>query len=892
MSLLSRFANIFRGQRLDRELGDELLFHIEERARDLVRQGWSPDDARLEARKIVGNPLLLRESSRDIKLIPWFESILHDVRFGLRILWKRRTATAAAVLSLSIAIGACTAAFSLLDALVLRPLPLPHPEQLVYLSYPGRNTDSYFSYSLFTKLRDVSKGDVELFGMMFGGGLVPVVFGGAHGEIERVRLQSITGNAFSVLGVKPALGRLLTAEDDAPTNRDAAVLSYGYWMRRFGGSPAVLGQSLVLNGKRFHVAGIAQKGFSGVEPGYLNDVWISAVSLVPERALQDPDSGWVTVWGRLREGASRERTQQALQATFTNFRRQLVRSQFQRGAPPVAIAAFVNAPLTLRPATHGHDSLFRWEFKRPLWILAAFAGLLLLIACSNVANLFVAQTAAREREMAMRISVGAGRRRLMQQMLIESALIAAAACASGLAFATFMERAIVGVLAPTDFPIYLDLQLDWRVLTFSAAAGLLTTVLFGSAPALRASAVRPDTVLKSGGFGGSSRIGALRPLLALQILFSVAVLFVANLLLLSFRKLTTVNLGFAKDGVILFTIEAKGLEGEPARIAQLQLLDQVRRVRGVEAASFSGTGLIGGPYQWVVTPAIQLPGRELDRNGPRYLEVSPGFFDTMRIRLLEGRDLGPRDTEPNSPSVIVNQEFADRYFSGDNPLGKRFELQGDDPKPVDHQIVGVVANTKYNNVREKAKPTVYAPLRTLNGGTLDVRAAGHAVPAIAKLRRRIERMDSRIRLSGVTLQSTRIDNTLVSERLLALISAFFASTALVLAVVGVYGVMSYSSARRTKEIGIRITLGARRLAVARLIVGDFVLVTCAGLLMGVGAGWGLSRLVASLLYEVKPSGLWSLMLPVACLLLAGAIAALSPVLRAVRVDPAITLRYE
>ncbi|MFZ0594274.1 MAG: ABC transporter permease, partial [Bryobacteraceae bacterium] len=573
-------------------------------------------------------------------------------------------------------------------------------------------------------------------------------------------------------------------------------------MRRFGGNPAVLGQSFVLLGKRFHVAGIAQKGFSGVEPGYLTDIWISALSLVPERALQDPDSGWVMVWGRLREGASRERTQQALQATFTNFRRQLVRSQFQRGAPPVAIAAFLNAPLTLRPGARGHDSLFRWQFERPLWILSAFAGLLLLIACSNVANLFIAQAAAREREMAMRISIGAGRRRLMQQMLIESALIAGAACGLALAFASVVERAIVGVLAPTDFPIYLNLPLDWRVLTFSAAAGLLTALLFGSAPALRASAVRPDTMLKSGGFGGSSRIGALRPLLALQILFSVAVLFVADLLLLSFRKLTAVNLGFAKDGVILFTIEAKGLEGERARIAQLQLLDHVRRIPGVQGASFSGTGLIGGPYQWVVTPAIRLPGHELDRNGPRYLEVSPGFFDTMRIRMLRGRDLSPRDTGPNSPSVIVNQEFADRYFPRENPLGKRFELQGDDPKPAVQEIIGVVANAKYNNVREEARPTVYAPLRTLNGGTLNVRAAGNAVSVVGELRRRIEGMDSRIRVSGVALQSTRIDNTLVSERLLALISAFFASTALILAVVGMYGVMSYSSVRRTKEIGI------------------------------------------------------------------------------------------
>lgn len=892
MSLLSRFANVFRGQRLDKELDDELIFHLEERVEDLVGQGWSQGDARREAGKLVGNPLLLRESSRDVKLLPWLESIVHDVRFGVRILWKRRMATAAAVLSLSIAIGACTAAFSLLDALVLRPLPLAHPEQLVYLSYLGRNTDSYFSYSLFTKLRDASKGDADLFGIVLGGGLAPVMFGGAHGETERVRLQSITGNAFSVLGVKPELGRLLTGEDDAPTNRDAAVLSYGYWMRRFGGNPAVLGQSLDLNGKRFHIAGVAQKGFSGVEPGYLTDVWISALSLVPERALQDPDSGWATVWGRLRESASRERTQQELQATFTNFRRQQVRAQFQRGAPRVAIAAFLNAPLTLRPAARGHDSLFRWQFERPLWILAVFAGLLLLIACSNVANLFIAQTAAREREMAMRISVGAGRRRLIRQMLIESALIACAAFALGLALASFMEQGIVGVLAPTDFPIYLDLRLDWRVLTFSAAAGLLTALLFGSAPAWRASAVRPDAVLKSGGFGGSSRIGPLRPLLALQILFSVAVLFVANLLLLSFRKLTTVNLGFAKDGVILFTIDAKNLEGEPARIAQLQLLDRVRRIGGVQSASFSGTGLIGGPYQWIVTPAIKLPGRDLDRNGPSYLEVSPGFFDTMRIRLPEGRDLVSRDTEPTSPSVIVNQAFAARYLPGENPLGKRFELQGDDPKPVLQEIVGVAANAKYNNVREDVRPTVYAPLRTLNGSTLEVRAAGNPVSVIPALRKGIERMDPRIRVSSVTLESTRIDNTLVSERLLALISAFFAGAALILAAVGIYGVMSYSSARRTKEIGIRITLGAQRFAVVHLIVRDFVLVSCTGVLTGAAAGWGLSRLIASLLYEVRPAGFWSLMLPVGCLLLAGVIAALLPVLRAVRVDPAVALRYE
>jgi putative ABC transport system permease protein len=892
MSWLTRLANVFRSTRLDRDLDDELQFHIETRTEDLIATGLSPEEARRQAQRQFGNPLLLRESSRDAKLLPWLESIFQDARFGLRMLLKNRAVTAAAILSLSLAIGASTAAFSLIDALLLRTLPVNKPEQLFALTYPdpyGHPMEgTHFNYPLYERFREVSSRQVELFGIFYGGALSPVVFDDSGNQEEKIRTEWISGNGFSVLGVQPVLGRVIAPNDDGRAGHRVVVLSYTFWMRRFGGSPAVLGRWLTWNDTQFQIVGVAARNFFGVEPGYSIDLWAPLETPADPNSLQTQS---FRIWARLKRDAPPEQFRQALQATFTNFRRERLNQLMRPGLPQALLTNFVNAPLNLRSASRGGPTMVRMEFERPLLILAIVVGLVLLIACSNVANLLIARAAAREREMAMRMSIGAGRMRLVQQLLIESGLLAGAACVLGLALASLTAPLIVNLLSPSDYPAYLDLHVDWRMLAFVVFIGVATTVLFGLAPALRASAVAPHEALKAGGGKQSGRIGILRPLLAAQVGFSFVVLFVGGLLLVSFQKLTNVDLGFSKTGVVLVSIQAQKLEPEKARAIGLQLLEHVRQLPNVQAASLSAQGLIAGNFAWVMTPPIRFAGRDLEPVRPRYLAVSPGFFETMQIRLLDGREFAARDMEPSSTAVVVNQTFAGHYFPGENPLGKQFEKIGDDPHPVAQEIVGVVRDAKYNNLREPAAPTVYEPLRRVNA-TLEVRTAANPLNIVPTLREEIPRVHAALRVTGVTLQSTQIDNTLLRERLLALLAGFFALIAVVLAAVGLYGVLSYSVLRRTKEIGIRIALGARQSSVVRLVVSDIYLVIVFGLACGIAGGFALTRFVSTLLFEVKPSNFPSLALPLVCLLAASGLAVLPPALRAVRVDPMVALREE
>ncbi len=894
MSWLSRLANVFRDDSLSRDLDDELRFHVEARTEDLVRRGLTRRDAEREARRRLGNPLLLREMSRDVKLLPRLESILRDVRFGLRMLGKHRVVTGAAVASLSLAIGAGTAAFSLIDALVLRPLPVREPERLVYLSVtpPGveaQERDS-FNYPLFERFRDGARPRADLFGASYQGILRPVVFDDPGGEEEKIRLQWISGDAFAVLGVKPALGRLLSAADDQrPGAHPVAVLSHGFWTRRFGQSPSVLGRWLTLKEKekQLQIVGVAQEGFSGVEPGVRTDLWAPNM-MYDQAALTRPDWHWFRIWGRIRPDVTPEQLRGALQPTFAAFLRERA-DTFRPDEPRDRLDRHLRTPLNVRSAANG-PSVLRRDFERPLWILALVAGLVLLIACSNVANLLIARAAARGSEMALRVSIGAGRGRLIQQVLVESALLAGAACVAGLALASVMAPAIVQRLSPADNPAYLDLRLDGRALAFLSVVCAATTFLFGLAPALRASAVSPSDALKAEGGKRLTGLGPLRPLVAAQMGVSFVVLFVAGLLLLSFQRLTSIDPGFAKTGVVLLTIEAKSLkEGERARAAGLQLQDRVRGLSGVRSVSLSAWGLFSGSG-W--TTSIRVAGREPDSFEPYFLEVSPGFFETMRIPMRGGRELAAPDTQPEHPTaVVVNEAFARRYFPGEDPLGKRFErVERSDTVP--QEIVGLAGDAKYNDLREVTPPTVYVPLGGVHMATLQVRTTTDPMALASMLRTEIPRIHPALRVTDVTLQSTLIDNTLIRERLLALLSGFFALVAVALVAVGLYGVLSYSVVRRTREIGIRVALGARRLRIVRLVVRDVTLPSVLGVATGLLGGTFLARLLAALLFEVEPFGLGSLGLPLGCLLLVSALAALPPVLRATRVDPAVALRYE
>jgi predicted permease len=470
--------------------------------------------------------------------------------------------------------------------------------------------------------------------------------------------------------------------------------------------------------------------------------------------------------------------------------------------------------------------------------------------------------------------------------------MAGSACILGLAIASATAPSIVNLLSPTDFPAYLDLQIGWRMLGFVGSIGIVTTLLFGLAPALHASGISPNEALKAGGAKQSSKIGLLRPLLASQAGFSFVVLFLGGLLLVSFQKLTHVDLGFSKDRVALFDIRMKHpARNSQAHLASSQLLDSVRRIPTVQAAGMSLQGLIGGNYAWVMRPGIRFSGHQVESVKPRYLPVSAGFFETMQITLVDGRYLAARDMAPGSTAVVVNQAFVRQYFRGENPLGARFEKFDDDPRPAPQEIVGVVQDAKYNNLREENSPTVYGPWSQPDG-VMEVRTAGNPLAIVSAIRQTINQSNAGLRVNGVTLQSTRINNTLLRERLLALLAGFFAIVAIVLAAIGLYGVLSYSVVRRTKEIGIRVALGARQLGVVRLVVSDVLLVIAIGLGIGIAGGFALGRFVSSLLFEVKATDFWSLALPLVCFLLASALAALPPAFRAARVDPIVALRDE
>lgn len=902
MSWISRVGNVVRSRRMDAEIDEELQFHIDERTNELMRSGLGRSEAELTARRQLGNLLKMRESSHDVKSAAWMESLGRDFRFGMRLLRKHRVASLAAVASLALAIGACTAAFSLIDALILRPLPVPEPNRLInlaqampsFFSPDNQSHESdFFSFIQFQDLRDAARGRAELFAMSLAGGFQPATFDDAGGALENVRIDMITGRGFDVLGVKPSLGRLIQPDDDARVDGHAvAVLSYPFWKRRYGGNANAIGRWVTVGRQQYQIIGVADAKFGGVQPGYLTDFWLPLQVAGNPRTLASADDGRFAVWGRLNWDGPTADLRETLQARNTNFRREMVRNNPPRNLHGAQLQQMIETPLRIRSATTGRTSLFRAQFQRPLWFLALICGLLLLIACSNVANLLLARASARDSEMALRTSLGAGRGRLLQQMLIESGQLAAAACILAILFAAFVAPFVVGRLGSTEFPAWLDVNPNYRTISFTIGLSLITTILFGIVPALRASSTSPSATLKWSDRQHSSRLRGLRVMLAVQVGFSVALLFLSGLLLLSFRRLIGVDLGFTKENVVLFDLEPRDRENHQ-RASPTELLDQLRRLPAVVSASATQQRPMGGDTAWIMTPVVRMPGKAVETVRPTDVQVSEGFFRTLKFRWIAGRDFLPEELESvGTHSVIVNQAFVDKYLSGRNPVGLQFEKLTDDPDPVPQQIVGVVGNALYNNLRETVRPTIYSPTHDIASATLNIRTASSPAPLTPWLRESIERAAPAMRVRGTILLASQIDNTMISERLLALLSSFFACVALLLAAVGLYGVINYAAVRRTREIGIRIALGARASSVVRLVLAESTTPVLAGIVAGIAGGLLLARYVSKLLFGVAPTDLSSLVAPVLCLLVTCLLAALPPARRASRIDPVVALRYE
>jgi predicted permease len=798
------------------------------------------------------------------------------------------------VLSLGLAIGACTAAFRLIDAMLLRPLPVLDPGRLHFITFEQLANDgklraaSSFDYPAFRLLRSAVEGSAEVMAISHPTN-IDLTYG-SDLEMEKAYRQYISGWTLATFGLKPAVGRLLTSADDVtPGAHPYAVLSYDYWSRRFGRDPGAVGRTFRVGNDFYEIVGVLEQGFTGTETGTMTDIFVP--TMMNTEAIEEPAINWFRVWVQLRPGASPEIVRQKLEASLHASRRDEVKT-WSVGIPRERIEHYLAARVSLDQASAG-VSWMQDTYRQPLGILAVLVALVLLIACANVANLMLAQAASRAREMALRVSIGAGRRRLVQLVLVESTLIALFASVAGGLFAWWAAPFIVSLINPPHNPARLVLPADWRVLGFAAALALAVTLLFGITPAFRASAVKPVSALK-GGEDPHSRRRLMNALVAAQVAFCFLVHFVAGLFVASFDRMANQPTGFTSDRLLVLDAVAKG----PQPHAHWdQVLERLRSATGVESVGLSRWALMSGSG-W--NQDVWANGRSPDgaTPNPYFHAVSPGWLDTMKIPLLDGRDFRAGETYPNV--AIVNQAFARHYFEGQNPVGKSFEKMQGRTRRVTVGIVGYVRDARYRDMREPIRPTVYVPFRRFDHegvlespaqGTFVVRtAAADPLPLASMLRGAVRQARSEFRVSNVRTQEELVRMHTLRERLLAMLSLFFAVIALLLAGVGLYGVLAYSVVQRRREIGIRLALGAPPGHIALGLTAEVFSMLVLGATVGLGLGIASESYIGALLYQVTATDFTILAAPVVTVITAAIVASLPAVIRAVRIDPVAMLR--
>jgi predicted permease len=877
---MHRVLGTLRRGRSDADLQEELRLHMELAAEEAQRRGEPVRSARMRA----GGATQAMDAIRDQRGWPWLQSLFADSVFAIRQLNKHRTATVAAILSLGLAVGATTAAFRLVNAVLWRTLPVAEPERLFVLAWNAVSAQGEtehrdeFDYLTFRRYSQAAAQQAEL--MMVGlAGRSQIIEFDTAGETERATRQYVSGNVFPVFGFQPALGRLLTRSDDVnPGGHPVAVISYNYWTRRFARDTSVLGKTFRLGTQSFEIVGVAPRGFTGTEPGRMTDVYIPATmnvqALDPSRVVS-----WFRIWVQPRRGVSAEQARLTLQA-------EVIREHQERSA------TYLSEQLLLEPAGAGASGPQR-SLRRPLLILSALVVLVLLVACTNVANLLTAQAVTRTREMALRVSIGAGQWRLIQLVLIESLLLAMGASVAGALFAWWAAPFVVS-LVDLGEPLELVLDADWRTIAFGVALTMAVTGLFGLAPATRASCVQPLAGLKERVDGYAHR-RVTRTLVGAQMTFCVFVLFVAGLLVMTFSNLAARSLGFEYEHLLL--VDAETAPGRDLAQTWTGLMDRLRATAGVESVAFAGWVPLSG-NGW--TPTVGVPGQPNLQKPSLFLPVGPGYFEAMHVGMVAGRDFTANDHAPSVttdkqliPGVgIVNEAFARVLFGGENPIGKTVTVSLNGLPPM--EIIGLVRDSAYDNVREPMRPIVYVPLESRDGDgrTLIVRTVGDPIAAVPAVRVELSRARADFRALQVSPYSTMVKRQMVLERLLAILSLFFATVALLLAGIGLYGVLNYAVIQRRHEIGVRMALGARAADVVRRVVTEILGPVGVGSIVGLAGGLAFGGVIERILFEVKASDATSIAAPLLTLAFAAAVAALPPAIRAVRIDPAQTLRSE
>lgn len=921
----------FRRNRSERDLDDEMRFHLEKQIELNIASGMTPEAARRHALIEFGGVQQTKERVREVFWVHRLDVLIQDSRYGMRMLRKNPVFTIIAVLTLGLGIGMNTAIFSLIDAVLFRNLPASHPEELLLLRWHAHNKPKEhnqsswgdcpnntrsqnpngcaFSVPFFNALRSENK----VFSGVAAFAGAPQLDLSSNGAATIVnRGQVVSGEFFATIGVKAAIGRTLGPADDTPAAPPAVMLSYGYWQSDFGGATGVVGRPIRLNGQVFTIVGVAQQGFSGLSPGSQIDLWLplSATPRITPRwtpSDKGDDRWWLVIVARARPDVPLKQAASALSLLYQN--------EITHGDKPVFVAA--DAPgIDLVPAQEGLEG-FRRKALEPMYVLMLAVALVLLIACANIAGLLLARAAGRNKEMAVRLTLGARRSRLLGQLLVESLLLSIMGGALGLLLARWGARGLMLVASSySPGPPPFSPQFDGRVLAFTAGVAILTGLFFGLIPAIRSLGIDLTPALKSTGTSSVATYKAKwynlgNSLVVAQVSLAIVALVTAGLLVRTLNNLKNVDPGFETRNLLVFGLDPilAGYKQPQVDPLYRDLQEKFAALPSVTSVSYSWAALLSGNGWDTEFHMPRTPEDEHNESG--YMQVGPKFFETMRIPLLGGRDfsgadfaaaaarsLRPPDAPPDPKAppvrVIVNQAFVRKYFPHSNPLGQHLDdIMPEDPtQPRDSgwEIIGVAGDAKYEGLRPEIIPTMYAA--SPGNGWFSIRTAVDPLQIVSAIRDIINRENSNLAMYRVATQSQQIERLVFFERLLARFSTMFGLLAMALACMGLYGLLSYEVTRRTREIGIRMAIGARRSNVVRLVVAHGIALAAVGSAVGIAASLGVSRLLTSTLYGVNPSDPLTLVLSAILLLLVALAACYLPAHRATRVDPLVALRYE
>jgi macrolide transport system ATP-binding/permease protein len=893
-------------------LREEMELHLAEKAAELQADGMTPERARAEARRRFGNVGLVHEESREIWMTRFWSKLGQDVRYGCRTMAANKAFSALAILSLALGIGANTAIYSFMESILLRSLPVADPESLVVLNWhsrPPQNANKewvhvmhgvqgmawpgdrgvmvsgMFPYGALETLREEN----PIFSTLFG------YFNGlkhnlaVHGQATSAGTEYVTGEYFRGLAVSPSAGRLIDSEDDRPGAAPVAVISFATSQQRFGGPSSAIGQPVLVDNVPFTVIGVEPPEFFGVDPAEAPDLYLPLhTNLLVDgaraaRMYPDGNFYWIEMMGRLRPGVTMALAQAALAPRFHQWVATTAKTDGERAKLPALI---------LNPGAEGLGSLRR-QYSKPLYVLLTMVALILTIACANIANLLLARAAARRREIAVRLSLGAGRFRVVRQLLTESVMLASLGGAFGALFAIWGVRSLTFLFSHGQENFTLHAELNWNVLGVTAALSVVCGLIFGLAPAIQST--RPDVLpaLKNGG-GGGPRRRAQHVLVVAQIAISFLILVAAGLFVRTLNKLHSVQLGYARENILLLTLNARQAGHRDSKIATFyaDLRKRFESIPGVTSATLSQSSIISaGRAGSAIKGPMKIGAVTIE--DARVLAAGSRFLTTMQIPILAGREIDDRDQPGSRPVAVIGERLARTYFGNENPVGRRITLPDE---KRDLEIVGVSANLRYGGLKneEESAVTVFVAVSQFSPDrmTYALRTAGDPLRFVQSVHEIVLEADSRIPVTNVVTQAAEIDRTISREAMFAKLCTGFAVLALLMACVGLYGTMSYNVARQISEIGIRMALGAQRGTVVWMVLRRVLLLATLGLAIGVFAALSGARLVKSFLFETQPNDPGTLVLACVVLLSVAILAGYAPARRASRIDPLAALRHE